>query len=52
VLEERLRVHERETVPVVEVFRRNGRPVHLIDGALVPEEASARIIEVLKRTGA
>ena len=52
VLEERLRVYERETVPVIEVFRRNGRQIHVIDGALRPGEASAKIVEVLKDTGA
>ena len=52
VLEERLRVYERETVPVVEVFRRNGRRIHAIDGALGPEAASAKIVAVLKDTGA
>ena len=52
VLEERLRVHEREVVPVVEVFRRNGRQIHVVNGALGPQEASAEIVEVLKGTGA
>ena len=52
VLQERLRVYERETIPVFDVFRQNGREIHSVEGSLGPDGVAEQLFEVLKRSGA
>jgi len=48
VVEERLRLYEKETVPIFEVFRATGQTIHQVDGAASTEQVSGRIFEILE----
>ena len=47
VLGERLQVYERQTLPVFDVFRKRGQPIHSVDGSLSEDELAERIFELL-----
>jgi adenylate kinase family enzyme len=49
ILEERLSAYERQTVPIFDVFRNNGQPIHVIDGTLPQGEVAERIYQILER---
>lgn len=47
VIEQRLRTYERETLPVLAVFRDAGVRIHQVDGELPPAEVSKRIARII-----
>lgn len=49
VLEERLHAYEQQTVPLFEVFRKNGEQVYAVDGTLPATEVGEEIFRLLNQ---